>query len=431
MSFLSDFRASIPVDRLTVAETITSSAAPHRAVGARGRRLFAQLRLWRRANHPRMERFYWRHLKPLAALALILWYTPRYAQVVRRRFGVPVFEQIVQQCRLGFRDWVNPRCYYFHEHYRRPERIWGPVDCSAYVMRHEIKEGLLRALHKLRPKPHGVRINLGHKLAFAAICTRFGLPAPTIGAIVHAGRIAVHDRTTLSGDLFVKPEKGRGAIGAEAFRRRADGRFAIGDDAVSLADLLDSLAAEARRTPKLVQPLLKNHPAIADLAEQSLVTFRIITCLSRAEQPIVTHAMLRTISKLEPNWHGSDEYAAPVDLATGRLGVMCGDTAIGPQHWYGIHPVTGAPVTGRIVPLWSEIRALAVRAHTVFADRLIVGWDIALTPEGPVLIEGNSYPDTEFLQRVHRQPIGESPLGPLLTHHLGRLEALRGGFRAG
>ena len=85
--------------------------------------------------------------------------------------------------------------------------------------------------------------------------------------------------------------------------------------------------------------------------------------------------------------------------------------------------------TGRILPQWSAIRRLAVRAHQVFADRMIVGWDIALTPEGPMLIEGNSYPDTEFLQRVHRQAIGDSPLGPPLAHQLDRLEAVRGGFR--
>lgn len=180
----------------------------------------------------------------------------------------------------------------------------------------------------------------------------------------------------------------------------------------------------------LLQPMLRNHPGIADLAAQSLVTLRVITAFTPDEQPVVTHAMLRSISKLEPAWPGSEEYAAPVEIASGRLGAMCGDTAIGPQHWYGVHPVTRAPVTGRIVPRWPEIRALAVRAHRVFADRVIVGWDIALTPEGPVLIEGNSYPDTEFLQRVHRQAIGHSPLGPLLAHHLGRLETLGGRFRA-
>jgi hypothetical protein len=90
--------------------------------------------------------------------------------------------------------------------------------------------------------------------------------------------------------------------------------------------------------------------------------------------------------------------------------------------------MTGAAVAGRVVPLWPAIDALARAAHRVFADRLLVGWDIALTPEGPVLLEGNSYPDTEFLQRVHDQPIGASPLGPLLAYHLDQLAQLRGRF---
>lgn len=428
MSFLSNRRAvtTEPVQRLTFTETIVIHGQPASAVGDRGRRLFTEFRLWRRANHPRSERLYWHALKPIAAAALILWFAPRYALAVRRRFGVPVSEQIAALCRLGFIEWVNPRCYYFHEHYRRR----GTVDCSAYVMRHEFKEGLLRSLHKLRPKVHGARTNLGHKLAFAEIADRFGLPTPKIGAIVQGGRIAIRDRAALSGDLFVKPEQGRGAVGAEAFRRRADGKFAIGDDTFTLSDLLQSLASGAKRQPKLVQVLLRNHPQLADLAGKALVTIRIITVISPEEQPLVTHAMLRTISKLEPDWPGSEEYAAPIDIVSGRLGLMCGDTAIGPQHWYQRHPVTGAAVTGRIVPQWPAIRELAIHAHRVFADRMIVGWDIALTPEGPVLLEGNSYPDTEFLQRVHRQAIGDSPLGAPLAHQLDRLEALRGGFRA-
>jgi len=146
MSYLVNQRgfAVPPADRLTVAELEWQAAS----VGARGRALFARLRLWRRANHPLGERLYWHALKPIAAAALILWYTPIYALIVRDRYGIPVSEQILQQARLAFRDRVNPRCYYFHEHYLRR----GPVDCSGYVMRHEFKEGLLRSLHKIRPQ---------------------------------------------------------------------------------------------------------------------------------------------------------------------------------------------------------------------------------------------------------------------------------------
>jgi len=80
--------------------------------------------------------------------------------------------------------------------------------------------------------------------------------------------------------------------------------------------------------------------------------------------------------------------------------------------------VTGAPVTGRVLTAWPDIRVLAVGAHQVFSDRMLIGWDIALTPSGPVILEGNSYPDVHFLQRVHEQPVGMSALGPLLRQAL-------------
>jgi hypothetical protein len=40
------------------------------------------------------------------------------------------------------------------------------------------------------------------------------------------------------------------------------------------------------------------------------------------------------------------------------------------------------------------------------------------------LLEGNSYPDVHYPQRIHRRPYGEMRVGTLLRHHMGRLERL-------
>ena len=52
----------------------------------------------------------------------------------------------------------------------------------------------------------------------------------------------------------------------------------------------------------------------------------------------------------------------------------------------------------------------------------MIGWDIAIVDDGPVMIEGNSGADLDIIQRSHREPMGESRFGELLAHHLECLE---------
>jgi len=149
-----------------------------------------------------------------------------------------------------------------------------------------------------------------------------------------------------------------------------------------------------------------------------------VTCLNERQQPELTLAYLRVLAKLEPDWpvrKPISEYAAAIDLGSGRLSAMTGDKPECLSQWYDRHPVTGVAITGRIVPEWGVLAALAERAHRVTRDRVLVGWDIAVTPSGPMLLEGNSYPDMHYPQRIHR-PYGEMRIGALLRHHMGRLE---------
>ncbi|HTN98325.1 MAG TPA: sugar-transfer associated ATP-grasp domain-containing protein, partial [Nordella sp.] len=82
------------------------------------------------------------------------------------------------------------------------------------------------------------------------------------------------------------------------------------------------------------------------------------------------------------------------------------------------HPDTGAAIEGRVLHFWPETIALACRAHAAFAPRVFIGWDIAITSNGPVLIEGNGAPGIDLIQRAYREPAGNSRLGELFAFHL-------------
>jgi hypothetical protein len=115
--------------------------------------------------------------------------------------------------------------------------------------------------------------------------------------------------------------------------------------------------------------------------------------------------------------------AAPIDLATGRMG-PASDLGLGPKFaWYDSHPWTHAPIAGRVLPHWQEAMALAVRAHDAFSEWAVIGWDVALLDDGAWLIEGNKGPDVDLMQRPLRGPIGNGRFGALLAYHLERLGA--------
>ncbi len=298
----------------------------------------------------------------------IQYFARRHAASVRRQRGLPILHQLRQLLRLAVVHRVDPATYYAHHLYDAP---LGLAESAQYLGRAEMKNGLYSLLCELRRGDPNFGLSLSEKVEFTAACLRAGLPVAPVLAVARDGHWdGSPPAEAFDGDLFVKPVRGRGAAAARAYRSSSDGNHRTADGAVlTPAELLDQIAVASQRQPLMVIRRLRNHPEIADLAAQSLITFRVFTCLDPAGAPIVTHAMLRTLSKLEPDWNTEEEFAAAIDLATGRLQRMCGDAAMAPDAWWDRHPKTGAPVTGRVVAHWPDLADLAIRAHRAFSGR--------------------------------------------------------------
>lgn len=57
---------------------------------------------------------------------------------------------------------------------------------------------------------------------------------------------------------------------------------------------------------------------------------------------------------------------------------------------YSVHPDSGVPIIGFKVPNWEDIRAFAIELAQVVPENRYVGWDIAITDNGYIMIEGNA-----------------------------------------
>ena len=55
-----------------------------------------------------------------------------------------------------------------------------------------------------------------------------------------------------------------------------------------------------------------------------------------------------------------------------------------------------------MLPYAAGIKPFAETAHRAFSDRVIIGWDLAIIPDGLMLVEANGAPDLDIMQRPFR-----------------------------
>lgn len=408
--------------RDTAKKAADGPAVPHEPLGDRARRIFREWPINSTRHDPAHP---WAHIGIVpffvdVARLLIWWW--QTAGRVKKFAGFSRWYQFRDIIRMTWPHRFHGQIYYMFELYRPEEKARR----GEYLTRWETKNGLIRLLRQQFVAKDAARSNMRDKVAFTLGLAGHGLPGIPIIASFDQGKStpAEIDPALLRQDLFTKLRAGKGAQGAGLIRYLGDDRYRYGGREFDRAGLLHQLAKQSERANLILLPRLTNHPDIAGLTVETLMAVRTFSMINEQGEPEVVFAMLRVLGKLEPSWHSRVEWAAPIDLATGELGLLAGDVPEEFTRRYTHHPFTGHPVQGVILPYWPEVKATALAVHRQLAmDRFVVGWDIAVTPTGPRVLEGNALPDVNFPQRVGHRPFGQSRYGEILHYHLDRLEA--------
>lgn len=177
-----------------------------------------------------------------------------------------------------------------------------------------------------------------------------------------------------SGRLVLKGS--RGQVGAEV-------------EVVSCSDFTapDLLAYMQEKNFDLLEEYVIQHPTIMALSSTGLNTLRVFTQIQEGEIHFLGARFRISVNSPVDNM-GAGNLAAPVNLDTGVLsgpGVYSDIT----REDEAVHPVSGQSITGFTVPFWEEVLDLSTRAALHTRENRSVGWDIAITENGPELIEGN------------------------------------------
>jgi len=108
---------------------------------------------------------------------------------------------------------------------------------------------------------------------------------------------------------------------------------------------------------------------------------------------------------------------AYVDLDSGVLGT--GRRRHDPDYISFI-PGTDTSFIGFKLPYWSEVKELALRAAAAFPGVRSIGWDIAISEQGPVLIEGNTGWSKDLIQMPTTKGLMTGEFKTLCEALLGR-----------
>jgi hypothetical protein len=141
----------------------------------------------------------------------------------------------------------------------------------------------------------------------------------------------------------------------------------------------------------LAEHYVIQHDELMRMSPSAVNTIRVVTQYIQ-DEVIILLAFIRisvnaAVDNLSVGSYGVN-FGAAVDISTGQVnrpGIYLDITK--PEVYY--HPVTNMPVVGFKIPYWEECKHLVIKAAGLVSGNRSIGWDIAVTNEGPVLIEAN------------------------------------------
>jgi len=184
-------------------------------------------------------------------------------------------------------------------------------------------------------------------------------------------------------NVFAKPVSDFGGSGITREKITAD---------TDLGKLYERLRG---RGQYLVEEEIIQHDKMKPLSPSSVNTLRIVTIFHGGKAEVL-YAVVRM---------GVREDACVDNTCSGGLyAPVSGGVIEKPAfrdstgEYFENHPTTGIPLVGYEIPMFGEALELCKRAAAVFPEVGYVGWDVAVTQSGPVLIEGNALPNYTLCQ---------------------------------
>lgn len=174
-------------------------------------------------------------------------------------------------------------------------------------------------------------------------------------------------------DIIAKPTDGEGGAGID--------KYTLSDGTECVYDTIK------KKKQFLVEAYVKQHEEMNRLYSSSVNTMRMFTFYKDGKGHFLQAILKIGNGGIIDNFSSGGMYTFVND--EGVVDVPAIDKS---DTIYETHPITGTEIIGFHVPMFDKAVELVERAAEVVPQVAYVGWDVAISENGPVIIEGNCFP---------------------------------------
>ena len=326
---------------------------------------------------------------------------------------------------VKYKSYINCKSYYPEKKLKTKPQILidfilyiiknGEIDKSYFELGLDVKgnsynsflsynQYMLRRDKLNLTQPYNYVCLMRNKSLFTTLCNSWGFPTVKDLAKIKDGIYydteysSVYQMLETNNNLFVKPidsKKGQDIHKIDYINNQ----IYIDNEIRSYEDLESFMNEISYQNEFLIQKRIIQHPQISSIYEKSINTLRVVT-----------------INNLK-SYNPDDIYVLGVELRVGANGNFTDNISVGGlkigvndsgylckygyfNHKYGTktpkHPDTNIIFEGYTIPYYNEAVDLCKQFHSKIKDIHLIGWDVAITEDGPIFIEGNDSCGTDF-----------------------------------
>jgi glutathione synthase/RimK-type ligase-like ATP-grasp enzyme len=280
--------------------------------------------------------------------------------------------------------------------WKKPKHTWKYYYGSIYdpLQRHKLRKKVL---------PYKYRIIYDDKHLCQKLCEANNIPTPDEHGVVEPDNFHQVIKTLFNlypnKYFIIKPISGRGGSNIFlAYQKNSQKLVREKGKELLLKDF---------RLPgkSFIQKFIDQHHDLRPFSK-SVNTIRIVTLLTPCNEVLILGALIRFgVAEAFIDNTSQGGVKVGIDLNSGKLNALGCDKS---SQLYKNHPSSGIPFKDFQIPFWNEVINLAIKIQKCMPYNLLIGQDIAISTDGPVVVELNAEYDNVGLEQA---------CGPILSNN--------------